>query len=110
MDLKEAYYKSYKPLFNLENLYKILLIQQKVAEIFQEGCNLEIILYLKTMTSMLIFPLTFSIEKELYDKLGLFQYKDSFNRTLNQGLVHYQSLINTTKSLCQEVKPTQFYE
>lgn len=51
LDIREAYYKCFKPIFNLGNLYNILLIQQKVAEILKEGCNLEVILYMKTLTS-----------------------------------------------------------
>jgi hypothetical protein len=74
----------------------------------EDGCNIEVILYLRTMTSK-YFVIIF-IERDLYDKLGLFQYKDSFNRTLNQGYDHYQSLVEKTKALCSRVHPTQFYE
>lgn len=64
LDLREAYYRSCKPLLNLENLYKILLTQLKVAEILKQGCNIEVILYMKTMTSRYLL-LTFTRKRSL---------------------------------------------
>ena len=51
LDLREAFYRTCKPLLNMRNLFNILLTQLKVAEILKEGCNIEVILYMKTMTS-----------------------------------------------------------
>ena len=44
--MKGAYYRTYKPLFNLKKLLHILTIQLKVAELLKEECNIEVILYL----------------------------------------------------------------
>lgn len=37
LDLKEAYYKTQKPVFNLKNLLNTLKVQLKVAELLKEG-------------------------------------------------------------------------
>lgn len=51
LDLREAYYRCCKPVFNLKKLYDVLQTQIKIAELLKEKCSIEVILYLKTMTS-----------------------------------------------------------
>jgi hypothetical protein len=44
LDMKEAYYKSCKPLYHLQNLHNILCLQQIIAGKLLDGCNFEVIL------------------------------------------------------------------
>ena len=92
---------------NLKKLHLTLLAQLEAAAILRRGSNLEVMLYMKTMTSKLYCD---RLERHLYDQLGLFQYKDSFNRTLERGYQHYARLAEHTKTINMQVQSTQFYE
>ncbi|CAI2376721.1 unnamed protein product [Moneuplotes crassus] len=105
LDLREAYYKTCKPIFNLAKLLNTLVLQREIAEYLQEDLA---ILYIRTLTN-----------QEIYQKLGLLLFKESLNRipegsdpstTLNYSCVHYTRLIKETELLLSEVTPTQYYE
>ena len=92
---------------NLKKLHLTLLAQLEAAAILRRGSNLEVMLYMKTMTSKLYCD---RLERHLYAHIGLFQYKDSFNRTLERGYQHYARLAEHTKTINMQVQSTQFYE